>query len=184
MFQLIRSAPCACACAALTLVLLPVGCSRKPKAQPQVHVIEEDKSALATVVHVADPRTSSQLLSGFYDVEQGSWRWTGKKFSVVLAIPENVAQKQISLVFKMAVPEPVIQKLKSVTLTASVNGVALAPEIYRRPGEYVFTREVSAKALGGASAQIDFVLDKALPAGPNDSRELGLVATSIGFDWK
>jgi hypothetical protein len=182
MFQLIRSAPFAFA--ALALVLLPAGCNRKPKAPPRVHVVEEEKAALATVVHVADPRASPQLLSGFYDVEQGSWRWTGKKFSVVLAIPENVSRKQISLVFKMAVPEPVIQKLKSVTLTASVNGVALAPEIYRRPGEYVFTREVSAKALGGASAQIDFALDKVLPAGANDSRELGLVATSIGFDWK
>jgi hypothetical protein len=65
-----------------------------------------------------------------------------------------------------------------------VNGVALAPETYRKAGEYVYTREVSAKALGGASAQIEFALDKALPAGANDSRELGLVATSIGFDWK
>lgn len=182
MFQLIRFAPYSFA--ALALVFLPAGCNRKPKAQAPVHVVEEEKTALATVVHVADPRASSQLLSGFHDVEQGSWRWTGKKFSIVLAIPENVSRKQVSLVFKMAVPEPVIQKLKSVTLTASVNGVALEPEIYRRAGEYVFTREVGAKALGGGSAQIDFELDKALPAGPNDSRELGLVATSIGFDWK
>jgi hypothetical protein len=182
MFQLIRSAPLTFA--ALALVFLPAGCNRKPKPQQQVHVVEEERVALATVVHIADPRTSSQLLSGFYNVEQGSWRWTGRKFSVVLAIPENVSQKQISLVFKMAVPEPVIQKLKSVTLTASVNGVALAPETYRKAGEYMFTREVSAKALGGASAQIEFALDKALPAGANDSRELGLVATSIGFDWK
>ena len=182
MFQLIRSA--LFAFAALALVFLPAACNRKPTAQQPVHVVEEDRSALATVIHIADPHTSSQLLSGFYNVEQGSWRWTGRKFSVVLAIPENVSQKQISLVFKMAVPEPVIQKLNSVTLTASVNGVALAPETYRKPGEYVFTREVSAKALGGASAQVEFSLDKALPAGANDSRELGLVATSIGFDWK
>ena len=88
------------------------------------------------------------------------------------------------MVLKLAVPDPVIQQLKSVTLTATVNGVALPPESYRKPGEYVFTREVDAKALGGASAQVDFALDKALAAGANDSRELGVVATSIGFDWK
>jgi hypothetical protein len=182
MFKLTRSIPLVLV--AFAIALLPAGCNRKQKARQQVHVVEEDKTALATVVHVADPRASSQLIAGFFDIEQGSWRWTGKKFSVVLAIPENVAQKKISLVFKMAVPEAVIRQLKSVTLTATVNGVALAPETYRRPGEYVFTREVDAKALGGASAQIEFNLDKALAAGANDSRELGLVATSIGFDWK
>jgi hypothetical protein len=182
MFKLIRSTSFACALVALAL--LSAGCKSKPKASQPVHVVEEEKTTLATMVHVADPRASSQLVSGFYDIEQGSWRWTGKKFSVLLAIPENIAQKKISLVLKLAVPDPVIQQLKSVTLTATVNGVALPPESYRKPGEYVFTREVDAKALGGASAQVDFALDKALAAGANDSRELGVVATSIGFDWK
>jgi hypothetical protein len=182
MFKLTRSLPLVLA--VFAVAYFPAGCKSKPKANHPVHVVEEEKTTLATMVHVADPRASSQLISGFYDIEQGSWRWTGKKFSVVLAIPENVAQKKISLVFKMAVPEPVIQQLKSVTLTASVNGVALAPESYRKPGEYVFTREVDAKALGGASAQVEFALDRVLAPGANDSRELGLVATSVGFDWK
>jgi hypothetical protein len=180
MLQLIRSATLVFA--VCSLAFLAGGCKRKPK-QP-VHVVEEEKSSLSTFVHVADPRAVSQLGSGFYDVEQGSWRWTGKKFSVLLAVPENAAQKKISLVFKLAVPEPVIQQLKSVTLSAAVNGTPLKPETYRKPGEYVFTRDVDAKVLGGASAQVEFSLDKALAPGANDSRELGLVATSIGFDWK
>ncbi len=181
MFKLTRSklfilAVCAAA--------LTTGCNRKSKPAQPVHVVEEERPALATFVHVADPRAASQLLSGFYGVEQGSWRWTGKKFSVVLATPDNVAQKKISLVFKLAVPEPVIQKLRSITLSATLNGVALQPETYQKPGEYVYTREIDAKFLGGASAQVDFSLDKALPPGAGgDSRELGLVATSIGFDW-
>ncbi|MCE5306848.1 MAG: hypothetical protein LLG20_04345 [Acidobacteriales bacterium] len=180
MLQLTRSATLVFA--AFSLVLLAGGCKRKSKQQ--VHVVEEEKSSISTFVHVADPRASSQLGSGFYDVEQGSWRWTGKKFSVLLAVPENPAQKKISLVFKMAVPEPVIQQLKTVTLSATVNGTPLPPETYRKPGEYVFSRELDAKVLGGSSAQVDFTLDKVLPPGANDSRALGLVATSIGFDWK
>jgi len=182
MFKLTRSA--LVALAALALTLAPAGCNRKQKTKQPVYVVEEEKTPLSTVVHVADPKAASQLLSGFYDIEQGSWRWTGKKFSVLLAIPENVTQKKVSLVFKMAVPEPVIQQLKSVTVTATVNGVALPPETYRKPGEYVFTKDVDAKSLGGASAQVEFMLDKALAPAGNDSRELGLVATSVGFDWK
>jgi len=182
MFKLTRSASFALAAIALTLLVF--GCNRKPKAKQPTYVVEEEKTTLSSVVHVADPKAASQLLTGFYDIEQGSWRWTGKKFSVVLAIPENVTQKKVSLVFKMAVPEPVIQQLKSVTLTATVNGTALPPETYRKAGEYVFTRDVDAKSLGGASAQVEFTLDKALGPVGNDSRELGLVATSIGFDWK
>jgi hypothetical protein len=173
----------------LILLTLPVmlcvsGCKRKerPKVQPQL--TQEESAPLAMVIHVADPRAAIQLLKGFYDIEQGSWRWTKGKFSVLLRIPENAAQKKVVLQMKFAVPDPVIKRLKSVTLSATVNGIALPPERYNQPGEYVFARDVPAKALGGDAATVDFALDKALAPGAVDTRELGIVAHTIGFEQK
>ena len=173
-------------CSALILLLpllfsLPA-CKRKQRAK--VQATKEEDAPLAMVVHMADPKASQQLLKGFHNVEQGSWRWTMGKFAVLLRVPDNAAQKQVELQMKFSVPEPVIQKLKSVTLSASVNGVPLPPVTYTKPGEYLFSRQVPAKALGGETATVEFALDKALAPGSLDSRELGVVTSTIGFEWK
>ena len=72
------------ALALLALVLAPEGCRRKKKAAAPKEVDEE---GVASVVNVADPRTSVQLTRGFYGVEADSWRWTMKTFSVALSHP-------------------------------------------------------------------------------------------------
>jgi hypothetical protein len=86
------------------------------------------------------------------------------------------------LVFRFNVPETVIQNLKEVRLTAKVGPAALPPESYSKPGEYVYSRIVPPEAVAGDSATVDFELDKYLAAGASDPRELGVVATIIGFE--
>ena len=98
--------------------------------------------------------------------------------------PADSAKNGATLALKFTIPDPVIDKLKSVTLSVSVGGVALPPENYSKSGEQVYSREVPAKALAGASVAVDFTLDKALPPGPADHRELGVVVTSIGLEPK
>jgi hypothetical protein len=169
------------------ILLLPLlfslpACKRKHHTR--VQATKEEDAPLATVVHVADPKAVPQLLKGFHEVEQGSWRWTMGKFAVLLRVPDNAAQKKVELQMKFSVPEPVIQKLTSVTLSASVNKVPLAPVTYTKPGEYVFSREVPAQALSGETATVEFTLDKVLAPGAVDTRELGVVASTIGFEWK
>ena len=82
----------------------------------------------------------------------------------------------------MWVPEPVIQKLKSIKLSASVEGVALPGETYSKPGGYVYSQEVPAKALAKNVVVVDFKLDKCVPPGDVDRRELGVVMTAVGFE--
>jgi hypothetical protein len=106
MLQLIRSATLVFA--VCSLAFLAGGCKGKPK-QP-VHVSRMRRVRSCTFVHVADPRAVSQLGSGFFDVEQGSWRCTGKKFSVCSECQKCSAKEDLP-VFKLAVPEPEIQQL-------------------------------------------------------------------------
>jgi hypothetical protein len=163
------------------LMLMPLACKSRRRVIVQT---EEEGPTLATIVHVADPRVAAQLLTGFYGVEQNSWRWTAGKFSVVLRPPRTAATKGATLQLKFSLPEVVIAKLKVMSLSASVNGTSLSPESYTLPGEFTYTRDVPANLLVGESAKVDFSLDKTMPPSAGDQRELGVVVTTVGLDPK
>lgn len=165
------------------LLLCAPGCERKPQ-KVEVQATEEEAQELESMVHVADPRASLQLVRGFHDVEQNAWRWTMAKFSVTLRPPAGAAQKGATLRLNLTVPDPVIQRLKAISLRANVQGVPLEAETYFKPGNYAFTRDVPARALTGDAVTVDFWLDKSLPPGSVDQRELGVVVSSVGFEAK
>ena len=164
-------------------VLLAPACSRK-QAPPVVETIEEEPQGLATIVHVADPRASLQLVRGFHEVEQNAWRWTMGKFAVTLRPPRNAAQRGASVQLKFSLPEAVIGRLKTVTLSARAGGLDLAPETYSKPGEYTYSRDVPGARLAGDGVLVEFALDRCLPVGAVDQRELGVVVSTIGFEAK
>lgn len=162
-------------------LLLLCCCSRRQQ-ENQAPVVSEEQPfpGLTSVVYVADPKVTAQLLKGWHPVEQGSWRWTEKQFSVALKVP--AAGKPVTLQLKFVLPEPLMARLNSVTLTATVNGVALPPETYSKAGDQVYTRSVPAAALPDEVVRVDFRLDKALPPDAADRRELGVVVSSVGLE--
>ena len=165
------------------MLLGPVACKRHQQ-QTKEEATDEQGQTLMPMIHVADQRAAVQLVKGFYDVEQNAWRWTMKKFSVTLRPPEGAAKNGAVLQMKFSVPDPVIEKLKSVTLSATIKGVALPRETYTKPGEYVLTREVPAKAFQSDAVTVDFALDKAMAPTEADLRELGIVVSTVGLERK
>ncbi len=157
-------------------------CKRREKAK--VQTIEETGTSLASTVNMADPKQSTQLVKGFHDVEQNAWRWTKGKFTVMLRPPAGSAQKGANLVVHFAIPPNIMDRLKSMTLSASVNGTAIAPETYTKNGEQVYQKDIPASALTGDAVTVDFSLDKFIAAGTIEERELGIVVTSIGLEAK
>ena len=85
---------------------------------------------------------------------------------------------------KFALPDPIIGKLKTVSVGASINGSALPPQTYTQSGEYTYTRDLPPNLLGGEAVKVEFALDKALPPSASDQRELGLVVSAVGFEPK
>ena len=166
----------------MTALIALAGCRTKQKVR--VQATEEEAPSLASTVHVADPRSSAQLVSGFYPVEQNAWRWTAGKFSVLLRPPRGSAQNGATLQVKLSVPDPVIAKLKTVSLGASVGATKLPPETYTQAGEFTYSRDVPPGALSADAVKIDFALDKSIPPGDVDQRELGIVVTSVGLEPK
>jgi hypothetical protein len=167
-------------CAALTAAV--PGCRRHKKAR--IETIEESGPQLSPVINMADPHASVQLLKGFYDIEQNAWRWTKGSFSVTLRPPLSAVQKGATLEVKFAAPDPVIAKVKSFTLAANVNGTAIPGETFSKAGEYKYSKDVPASAFGPDAVTVEFAMDKFLPPGSVDQRELGIVVSSIGLEPK
>jgi hypothetical protein len=127
-----------------------------------------------------DPKASTQMLNGFYGLENNAWRWTSGKFSVLLRTPPGTAAQGGIVTFSFTLPDVSMQKLKTITITASVNGTKLNSVEYDKPGANTFTADVPPALLTGDSVRVDFALDKSIPPDV-DKRELGVVATSIGI---
>lgn len=169
----------------VSLALTTGACKRKRKPQVKVDLTDESGTQqMLSTVSVADPRGTPQLIRGFYGLEDNQWRWTTSKFAVTLRPPAMAAQKGATLIFKFTIPDPVIAKVKSTTLKATVNGTATEPQTFTKAGEYVYSREVPASALGGDAVMVEFSLDKFLPPTSSDQRELAVIATSIGLEQK
>jgi hypothetical protein len=158
--------------AALALALVPLACKRKAAAP------------LLSVVEMSNLQAQTQLVSGFYAVEAGAWRWTRRNFSVLLAPPPGAAQNGAWLRARVTAPDSLIAMLNTVTLSARIAGQSLAPETYSAPGNYVYERAVPAAALRDRSTTVSFALDKVMPPGGGDLRELGIVVLSVGLEPK
>jgi len=164
------------------MLLTTAACKRKQKAR--VETVEESGPTIASTVNTGDPKSSIQLVKGFYDIEQNAWRWTMGKFMVTLRPPITASKNGANLVVKFAIPDLVMDKLKSMTLSASVNGTPIPGETYTKAGDQVYTKPVPASAFGPDAVNVDFALDKFLPPGAQEQRELGIVVSSIGLEPK
>jgi len=169
----------------LAVLLLAACPSNEPELATPLSETPESAAlpdGLLSAVHMGDPRAVPQLLEGFHGLEQGVWRWTARKFVVALQAPAGGAGQETQLEFKLTLPDAVIARLTGVTLTARINGTDLGSESYQQPGEYVFTKAVPASVLqSGEAVKVEFELDKALPPGEADKRELGVVAVSVAL---
>lgn len=168
--------------AAAVLIAGSAGCNRN-RTQADA-TIEEAPSQQTeqSMVQANDPKAALQLIKGFHALEEGRFRWTMGQFSVALRSPMQASERGARLILNLNVPDPVIEKLRSVKLSASVEGVALPGETYTKPGGYVYSQEVPAKAFTKSTVVVDFKLDKSLPPGDVDRRELGVVMTAVGFE--
>lgn len=161
------------------LLLASPGCKRKRHPNPMATI--EDESPLASSVSMADTAASSQLLAGFHAVEQGAWRWSARKFSLSLAVPENAATRGATLELKAALPDAIAQQMLGVTITPTLGGHTLTPRKLDQTGEHVIAFDVPASLLNTAAVIVDFELDKSIPPREGESRELGLVIAQVSL---
>jgi hypothetical protein len=76
-------------------------------------------------------------------------------------------------------PAAIHDALGPLELAGSINGFALRPETFAKPGHYAYHQPVPDSALISQPVFVEFTLNKALQPSGNDPRELGLVVASI-----
>jgi hypothetical protein len=160
----------------LTLAVIAPACRTRKKGQRA-----EDDGKPLSVVKVADPRGSVQLIRGFHNVENDSWRWAMKNFTVSLRPPAGSATNGATLELKFTLPDAIVSQLGAMTIHARIAGTDLAPETFLKAGDAVYSRDIPASALTGDTVTIEFFTDKALPPSATDERELSIIVTSIGL---
>jgi hypothetical protein len=171
----------ACSLMLIALVLAPMGCKSK---KVRVGSTDEETPKMQSVLNMGDPKIEPQLVTGFHGIEAAAWRWTERQFTVALRPPFGASQKGAKLTVKLTVPPVTIEKLKSISLSASAGGSALPPETYTTPGDYSYVRDIPASVFTGETVRVDFLLDKAMPPSGADRRELGIIVLNIGLESK
>jgi hypothetical protein len=147
----------------------------------KVETIETTSDGLSTAVHMGNPNEAIHLVKGFYDIEQGAWRWTRSQFAITLLAPKNAAERGATLEFKLTLPEAVFSRTGPVTLSAVIDGYALPPLTMDKVGNHVYEREIPASAFRTETATVEFSLDKFLASGVVEERELGVIALSAAL---
>lgn len=170
---------------ALFATLIATGCGGK-NGRTAVQNDEGEptaaKAPMVSVLKMNDPAAKDQLARGVYGLESGAWRWTAGNFTVVLKTPPGASEKGATVTLALVVSDTVLKQVHSQSLTASIGNKALKTEKYVDAGGHTFSADVPAASLTGDTVTIDFSLDNALPPGPTDRRELGVIATSVAIE--
>src|ERR1700742_4249902 len=90
---------------ALVALALP-GCRINKKAvqAKETAAVAED-AQLGSMVDAGDPHRAVQFVRGFYGIENQSWRWTAKNFTVALRPIKGSDTKGAKLEMKFVIPE-------------------------------------------------------------------------------
>jgi hypothetical protein len=167
----------------LVLLALAAGCSSRsavPSGDATATPTPAPETALDfSYISAGDLRARPQLLSGWYDIEEGAWRWIGKDAEAVLAVP-----RQAPLEFELQLFFPPGHMNKAggpVTVSVLLDGRLFAEQAYSQPGAYTMAQPAPAGLLASPSVKVSIRLDRAVPPTAADERELGAVVRSFGF---
>src|ERR1700693_763557 len=109
---------------ALWLCVLTQACKRPDPIRLEPTI--EEPATLVSMIRIADPSTSGQLVRGFYPLESNTWRWAAGRFSVALGTPPTARKNGAWLLLVFNLPDVSIQTLKKITVRAKTGDVELS----------------------------------------------------------
>lgn len=166
---------------ALLSLLLVSGTACKKRGEGNPVATVEEQPELESTVSMADASAVRQIGPGFHQLEGGAWRWTRRSFQVTLRPPEGSEERGAVLEMNCSLPRAVAARLGRIRVSARVGETALAPVSVSGEGNHVLRQRVPGAPLNRDEVTVEFTLDKVVPAGALDARELGLVVSQIGL---
>jgi hypothetical protein len=149
-------------------------------SNPRTQENDERAFCLLRSRHLTDPGLTARLLKGWHVLEQGKWRWTERRFSAELAVPDMTSGAAL-LELRFVYSECAMPREGPLRLRASLDGLSLPEAHYSTTGEYLYRATVPADRLQARTAIVEFELNHALPPDAADLRERGIIVSNIGL---
>jgi hypothetical protein len=159
---------------------------RRPNPRSET-ISNEDVVQIQPVVHspsitMRNVDAARQLAAGVYSLENNNRRWTAGDFDIVLATPAGASTRGANLVFAFNIPDAIMRRTGPITLTACLNDVQVGEITYRTAGDQRFSAAIRPELLKQSPVAIDFHLDRYVPKGVVEGRELGVVADAVSLE--
>jgi 2-polyprenyl-3-methyl-5-hydroxy-6-metoxy-1,4-benzoquinol methylase len=139
------------------------------------HSLDRDQRIWCLIKSRYYSLSNVQLLSGWHAAESAGWRWTEQRFSARMPAVANSSRIEL----RFFVPQALIERYGPVTLHAAADGVPLRSQTHPASGRFTYRATLENSSPAGASVQLDFWLDHALPPSDSDERELGIVVAAL-----
>lgn len=110
-----------------------------------------------------------RLQDGWHELEEQTWRWTARRFSLTIS---GIANSSARLVLPFVVTESVLGG-GALRLQATANGVPLPAEVFSEPGLCRFAARIDNIAEG--LVELVFEADRSLAPDSADRRERALI---------
>src|SRR5436190_9768516 len=106
-----------------------------------------------------DLRVAGQLSKGWYQVEDGAWRWMAKEAEATLKNPQTFPSQ---FEVRLSLPKGTMAAVGGpVTLSVLLNGKPLGEETYAKDGAYHFEKTVQPGMLGPEPITVTMKVNKA-----------------------
>ena len=138
---------------------------------------DRDERAFCFMRSRFDRLANVELIEGWHEAEGTGWRWTEREFA--FRIRSGGAARPRTVALHLFLPDELLASGGVVGLTGVIDGAELEPAEFRRPGAHVLVRPLPPD---GRDALVRFRVATALAADAHDSRERGVVVTSISVD--
>ncbi len=150
--------------------LRPFDVSLDPIDRVRAEIMVERKPSLSDLPMDA-PEAAQQIVSGIYQLENGSWRWTSQTSVVLLKPPAGPTP----LVVQFSIPD----QSPARQISMSLNGLPIASQAFAGPGKYSLASPPIRP--DGDSAQVTITADKSFSV-QGDSRQLAIILLRVGFE--
>lgn len=117
---------------------------------------------------IAKTKPTIRLLDGWHKLENSAWRWTGREFGAVVENRAGATRFE----FRFEIGRSLLESGTPLTVDACVNGIELAPEVFRTPGKHVYSKCIAPIP---ARCEIRIRLSHTFPEPPDADRDLGVI---------
>ena len=138
---------------------------------------------MLSYLQLGDIRSRAQLVSGWYAIEDGAWRWMAPEAEATLRpLPDQAVQFELQLFFP---PDFMRRAGSPVAVSVILNGKPFTSAMYFEPGGHTLAKRVPPELLGELftwpTTRVSIRVNPYVPPNATDQRALGAVVQGLGF---